>query len=100
MAIWYDKNLLGEMLKTLVANVTFEKADGTKREMRCTLMPQYLPEAKPLAEGKVPRKENPNVLSVWDLDKSGWRSFNLDSIIQLSFEYNDIRTNAHPFNKE
>ena len=28
----------------------------------------------------IKKKENQDVLSVWDIDKDGWRSFRLDSI--------------------
>lgn len=83
----FNKERLANHLKTMTAVVTFEKADGTKRVMNCTLMPEYLPPAKPLDENvkHLPRKENDNVLAVWDIDNSGWRSFNIDSIINIEY---------------
>jgi hypothetical protein len=73
---------LKNTLKDCIVKVTFEKADGTMREMRCTLNNIYLPAQKVLAEGEtlIVRKENLDVLSVWDVDVGGWRSFRMDSI--------------------
>lgn len=84
-----DKYELKETLQNGIATVTFTKADGTLREMRCTLMPEHLPpqllqEAAPISE-KI-RAENPNALAVWDLDANGWRSFRLDSISLIEVE--------------
>ena len=71
-------------LKSAVATVVFEKADGTIRTMRCTLMAEHLPI---LEEGhKSTRPENDDVLAVWDLENGGWRSFRIDSIKTISFE--------------
>lgn len=83
----FNKEQVAYHLKTMTATVTFEKADGSTRVMNCTLMPQYLPSAKPLDENvkHLPRKENDNVLAVWDLDNQGWRSFNIDSIINIEY---------------
>jgi hypothetical protein len=74
-----DRYTLKETLVNGIATVTFEKADGSLREMRCTLQPAYLP-AQLLQEGVTPRKENMDVLAVWDIDAGGWRSFRMDSI--------------------
>lgn len=61
--------------------VTFTKKDGTKRIMECTLDPDLLP-AAPVTESK-PKKINYSVLAVWDLEAKGFRSFRLDSIIEV-----------------
>jgi hypothetical protein len=74
-------------LKENVAVVSFTKKDGTEREMRCTLQESMLPpvflNGTEQMEQKV-RKQNPDVVSVWDLDKSAWRSFRLDSVKTVS----------------
>jgi hypothetical protein len=78
-----DRYELKQMLQGEVATVVFEKANGELREMRCTLHPDYMPKQTPqlLQESEmVKRAENPNVLSVWDVDMYGWRSFRMDSI--------------------
>lgn len=66
-------------LSDSTAIVTFEKTDGTLREMNATLQSSYLPEVKEKSTKK-PRKENPNVVAVWDVDKDAWRSFRVNSI--------------------
>ena len=90
----YTKDELKKLLTENKCEVTFTKVDGTKRVMKCTLLPEvlkpYIEEAEArkkemLAEGKEVRErpENPNVLSVIDLDKNAWRSFKLDTILSV-----------------
>ena len=73
------KTLL-EGLKKNVMKVTFTKVNGDERVMRCTLHDSVLPD-QPISGIK--KKENMDVLSVWDLDNDGWRSFRLDSIKEV-----------------
>lgn len=77
------KDEMKKTLKSNVARVVFEKLDGTIRDMRCTLMDTYLPEVVPGSNTKV-RAENEDVLCVWDIDKSAWRSFRMDSIKSIT----------------
>lgn len=76
-----DKEQLQSILREDVATVTFTKADGSERVMKCTLDPSYfvLKEQKP-TENQTERKSNPDLIAVWDIDNSGWRSFRLSSI--------------------
>lgn len=76
-----DRYELKELLQNGVATVVFEKTNGELREMRCTLQSNYLP-PQLLQEGEAVNKraENPNTLSVWDVENNGWRSFRMDSI--------------------
>lgn len=78
------KEDLIKLLKEKVVTVKFKKKDETIRKMVCTLSEDYLPEPEPLAEGEVKRtkKENPNTLPVWDLEKLAWRSFRVDSVVE------------------
>jgi hypothetical protein len=68
-----------------IIQVRFVKTDGTERTMRCTLLSEHLPQfdSQVLSDSK---KENPNVLAVWDLDAQGWRSFRVDSVQTLLTE--------------
>ena len=81
----FDKYELKEILSNTVSTVVFTKVDGTERELKCTLLPEYLPQ-KPVVEGQqllteaLPRKENPDTLAVWDMESNGWRSFRTDSV--------------------
>jgi hypothetical protein len=78
--IW-SKPELAEMLRSSVLEVSFTKKDGSGRVMNCTLQEKYLP---PLMEDtEVATKDNPNVLAVWDIDNSGWRSFRINSIVDV-----------------
>lgn len=89
----FEKYELKELLQNSVSTVVFTKVDGTEREMKCTLLPEYIPQ-KPVVEGQqllteeLTRKENPNTLSVWDLDKGGWRSFRVDSVQAINVDTN------------
>jgi hypothetical protein len=74
-------DFLTTLLRENVVNVVFVKNDGTERVMNCTLKPDLLPER---TEFTSTRKSNPDVMSVWDLDNAGWRSFRLDSIITFT----------------
>jgi hypothetical protein len=80
-----DKYELKQQLQGGIATVVFEKADGTLREMRCTLLSEYLPApAGPQLLQENAKAENPHVLSVWDIENGGWRSFRVDSIKRIS----------------
>lgn len=66
-------------LKTSVVNVTFTKANGEEREMQATLMPEYLPEQEESSKNST-RKVSTTSIPVWDIGKSAWRSFRVDSV--------------------
>lgn len=81
---WLTEELKVLLLKALSGpktKVTFTKVDGTIREMQCTRKPETIAEAGWVQkEGTKPRKENPDVCAVFDLDKNEWRSFRFDSV--------------------
>jgi hypothetical protein len=76
---------LSELLHTSECMVEFTKVNGEVRSMPCTLKAELIPPApvKVLAEGEVSKvkKENPEVMSVWCLDKKEWRSFRIANVI-------------------
>lgn len=74
---------LVEALKSQHVKVTFEKVDGTIREMNCTLMASELPEQIDVEEYVSEKRSNPEVLAVWDTDKNDWRSFRIDRIKEV-----------------
>lgn len=75
---WIKSHLvMGEM------KIKFLKKDNTMRDMRCTLSAGYLPVTE---EKEVKRKENPEVLAVWDMDKDAWRAVRYDAIKQINFD--------------
>lgn len=82
-----NKSELKDVLSKSIATIVFEKKDGTIREMKCTLKEDILPLATVITETHpmtIQRKENDNALSVWDIEKSAWRSFRIDSIKEVS----------------
>jgi hypothetical protein len=93
------RDWIRSLLQKSTITVTFTKADGTDREMLCTLDHSKIPEApaKPLAvpvdgivrESKKPRKEpDPHSLRVFDLEKNEWRSFRFDRLKKVTAELN------------
>lgn len=80
-----DRDALKNDLKTNIIEITFNKVDGTTRTMRATLQPRLLPPLPELTEeqqaNKKVKKQNPDVLPVYDVEANGWRSIRYDSII-------------------
>jgi len=89
--------------------VKFTKADGTERDMKCTLNWDLIPEKPPMAwpssntwpkeyglwpkeyglvvGSKKPRKEpDPAVIKVFDLEAQAWRSFRMDRLKKITAE--------------
>jgi len=66
------------------ATITFTKKDGTERVMNCTLRSDLLP-AVEIKEDKTPRKQNDNIISAYDLDAQGWRSFTVSAVKRVEF---------------
>ena len=80
-----DIDALREMLKTDLATIVFTKKDGTKREMHCTLLPEYLPviELNP----NIKYAPSPFIITVWDLEQNAWRSVKFESILSIETDY-------------
>jgi len=100
-----DYSVILEKLLAERCWVTFTKVNGDMRTMWCTLQTKYLPEQKDIEEvlnkpnfeeyhsrhwKNLP--EDPKSIAVWDLEKSAWRSFRLDSMVK--FEINSLNSNA------
>ena len=77
--------LLKETLKQRIVTVVFTKNDGSERTMNCTLQESFFPVVEQKTEPtKIKNVVNPDVLSVWDVDAAGWRSFRIDSILSTN----------------
>lgn len=88
---WTDKDwhkfrtwIIG-MLKVGPMTVTFKKKDGSERVMNCTLEAEKLPPLE-IKEDAKPKKENLDVVSVYDLEAQAWRSFTLKNVINIKIE--------------
>ena len=70
------EELLSELRRAEVI-VQFTKADGTQRNMHCTLQEKYVPKAD--ADAAVWGKDK-QICTVWDIDEDSWRAFNFDRV--------------------
>ena len=73
---------LKNLLEQNVLTVDFTKLDGDKRVMTCTLREDMKPRATKddaMSQKKV-REVSDAVVSVWDVNAKGWRSFRYDRI--------------------
>lgn len=61
--------------------IEFKKVNGDVRKMHCTLKSELLPKIEEKEKRK--KTENLEILSVYDLDKKGWRSFKIENIISI-----------------
>jgi len=69
------------MLQSGIVNIKFTKVDGTERVMKCTLVESIVKPHEKTTERE--KKINDNIVSVWDVEKDGWRSFRYDSILEI-----------------
>ena len=82
---------LKKQLEQNVLVVDFTKLNGDKRVMTCTLREDMKPQATKddtLSQKKV-REVSDAVVSVWDVNAKGWRSFRYDRVnaVDLVDEY-------------
>ena len=73
---------LEKLLEQNVLVVDFTKLNGDKRVMTCTLREDMKPAATkkdPLSQKKV-REVSDAVVSVWDVNAKGWRSFRYERV--------------------
>ena len=72
-------------LQKKAMRITFTKVNGEERIMDCTLQEHMLPETN-----ESNRKQNEEVLPVFDINKGEWRSFRLDSVTNIEvLQYQD-----------
>ena len=77
----FNRETLLNILHSRAATVKFQKRNGDIRTMQCSLNPTVVPEKIDLQVNE--EKNNPDLLTVYDLEEKGWRSFYLDSIIEV-----------------
>jgi hypothetical protein len=79
------RNWVKGILKTAVLVVTFTKADGAEREMKCTLSEDCGAKYVVNENKESTKKPNPHVCVVWDCEQNAWRSFRYDRIKTIGF---------------
>ena len=60
--------------------VAFKKVDGSMREMKCSLMEEYVGRENQ----KDSKKKSKEVIPVWDIDSKGWRSFRFKNVVGMT----------------
>ena len=78
---------LKNLLEQNVMLVSFNKLNGDRRDMTCTLREDMKPratKADPLSQ-KAVRETADAVISVWDVNAQGWRSFRYERIISVDY---------------
>ena len=81
------KKWLKSHLRMGPVTVTFTKKDGTERVMKCTTDTTLIMFKDPtvLESKESTRKVNEDIMPVYDLENSAWKSFRWDSIKQVTF---------------
>ena len=72
------REILIKNLQKQTMKITFTKVNGEERIMDCTLQEHMVPPTK-----YTNRKQNEEVLPVFDINKGEWRSFRMDSITNI-----------------
>lgn len=81
----FTRDGLVDMLRHNIVSVTFTKVNGEERVMRCTLRGDLVPNTvRNNGEVVVEQKQASNNVSVWDVEKSGWRSFRVENVKSIS----------------
>lgn len=74
---------LKKNLKKGEAVIEFTKLNGQHRVMRCTLQENIIPTYS--EKGTPTKPPSGDVLAVWDVEKTQWRSFRYDRITSVRF---------------
>ena len=78
------RSWLKDVLHHGTVEVTFTKKDGTERVMKCTLREDVLPKFE--SKETSARKVNDTILSVFDVEAQGWRSFTVRAVKRVTFK--------------
>lgn len=86
-----------EYLRGGVCEVTFNKVNGERRVMPCTLKADLLParDQKDLTFQTL-KESKSDAISVWCTDANGWRSFKLSNFISINplYDYQNLDSDA------
>lgn len=82
-----DREQLVDRLHQGEVVVDFLKKDGTLRRMRATLAAAALPpQPEPQIREAAPPEgqRDQDLITVWDLERSGWRSFRVSRVVGVA----------------
>jgi hypothetical protein len=74
------QGILEELRKGLV-DLQFKKVNGDLRNMVATLSEDIIPQSDIPEEGKE-RVVNENIVVLYDVEVSGWRSFRIENLVE------------------
>lgn len=75
-----------EIINTLrsdVVEVTFNKVDGERRVMPCTLKAEFIPDFTEEKVAVEKRSANETVVRAYAIDKQAWRSFKVENLVGM-----------------
>ena len=75
--------ILDQFTKYGTLLVTFTKKNGDERKMVCTRSIGMIPESQHPSDDH--RKDNSEIVTAYDLESAGWRSFRVESVISLEY---------------
>jgi len=67
-------------LRMYVIEFRFDKSQGDRNALRCTLRPDLLPEKYNINEDRKFHREHDDMIAAWDVVNGGWRSFRIDDV--------------------
>ncbi len=79
----YQRDDLLRSLRSTMMLISFTKSTGEKRQMKCTLMPEYMIKNGIKYNQQADKKfhnDHPDLLVVWDMEKKDWRAFHVSSV--------------------
>jgi hypothetical protein len=77
------KQELTDLLTSKVITIKFTKKNGDIRTMQCTLKSEYITPTVSNKPSKISSTSNDDRVTVWDIKKSSFRSFYIDSILEV-----------------
>ena len=84
-ASWQEE--VKSYLRTFECEFSFQKVDGSIRNMLCTLQES----AVPVTKSKRPA-ESSDMLTVFDTESNGWRTIKFDKIISFKVQNQYVRS--------
>lgn len=83
-----DRDEIIRLLKNEVLDISFIKKDGSLREMKCTLQEAFITPYERKTETTIKKSVNLDMLTVWDIEASGFKKVNIPTITKIKISNN------------
>ena len=84
----YTRDEIIDLLRNNVLSLQYGKADGTIRDAKATLLPEYIPQkdrtVESIEKSRAFNEANPDVVTYWDLESNGFRRFKMGALVNES----------------